>query len=227
LNLGVDVARGGEDGNDETAVAPRRGAKVFPIRTWRGLSAESIAAQVIEIVRAMRGEGEQRPAVKVDACGKLGLEAVAALKKFEREIEVFAVDVSSKPRLPLQYVRLRDELWFGLQKWLRDGGAIPDDAKLQAELISPGFKHDENGKLLAEKKDRIRQRLKRSPDRADAVILAVYEPPRQIAEQQARAEGEDGFDDEDDGEPSPYDRRGRGPSPYGGGGASPYGRRRG
>jgi len=32
-----------------------------------------------------------------------------------------------------EHALLRDQLWFGLQKWLKDGGAIRSDQKLEAE----------------------------------------------------------------------------------------------
>jgi hypothetical protein len=35
------------------------------------------------------------------------------------------------------YALPRDQLGFGLQKWLKDDRAIPQDPKLQAELVAP------------------------------------------------------------------------------------------
>jgi hypothetical protein len=42
-----------------------------------------------------------------------------------------------KPRPRPRKTTERDELWFGLQQWLKDGGTIPQDPKLEAELVAP------------------------------------------------------------------------------------------
>ena len=64
-----------------------------------------------------------------------------------------------------EYSLLRDQTWFGLQKWLKDGGAIPADPKLEAELVAPTFAFDVRGRIKVEPKDHIKARLRRSPDR--------------------------------------------------------------
>jgi len=38
-----------------------------------------------------------------------------------------------------EYSLLRDQLWFGLQKWLKEGGAMTPDPKLEAELMAPTY----------------------------------------------------------------------------------------
>jgi hypothetical protein len=68
---------------------------------------------------------------------------------------------------------LRDQLWFGLQQWLKDGGTIPQDPKLEAELVAPTYAFDVRGRIKVEPKEKIKERLRRSPDRADALALAV------------------------------------------------------
>lgn len=221
LNIGLDVARSDSKSSDESACAPRRGLKVLPVRAWRGLSAESLAAEVIQVVRELRRDGE-RAAVKVDSCGSMGLEAVAALKRYSREIDIFPVNVSDKPRVQGQYARLRDQLWFGMQKWLRDGGTLPDDKKLAQELCEPTFYENDYGLLCVEKKDKVSARLKRSPDRADAVILSVFEP----GSQQIQSDDDDDYDDPFDDGPRnlPSARYSQVRPDYGGGIRPDYGR---
>ena len=88
------------------------------------------------------------------------------------------MNVSTVARDPLKYVLLRDEIWFALADWLKAGGVFPPDAKLEAELVAPTYKFDPRLRLKVESKDDIKKRLKRSPDRADGLGLAVFSPPR-------------------------------------------------
>ena len=63
-----------------------------------------------------------------------------------------------------------------LRAWLKEGGAIPEDSKLAAELVAPKYEFDDRQRRKVESKDAMKKRLKRSPDRADALALAVWEP---------------------------------------------------
>jgi phage terminase large subunit len=87
-------------------------------------------------------------------------------------VECAAVNVATSATVE-EYALLRDQLWFGLQKWLKDGGTIPSDPKLEAELVAPTYAFDLRGRTKVEPKEKIKERLRRSPDRADALALAV------------------------------------------------------
>jgi len=139
LHLGVDVARFGDD--DSVAI-PRRGYKALEVVSWHGLNEQQLAAQVIQVVRRHRSPREPKAAVKVDACGGIGVRVVGYLHAYQDEIEVIPVNVSERARLPGEFPLLRDQLWFALRDWLKEGGAIPEDAKLAAELVAPRFEFD-------------------------------------------------------------------------------------
>lgn len=173
LHVGVDVARFGDD---DSAAVPRRGYKALEVVTWNGLDEQRLASEVIQVVRRHRSPREQKAAVKVDACGGIGIRVVGHLMAYGDEIEVIPVNVAERSRLPNEYPLLRDQLWFALRDWLREGGAIPEDAKLAAEMTAPRFKFDERQRRKVESKDELRKRLRRSPDRADALCLSAWEP---------------------------------------------------
>jgi hypothetical protein len=67
---------------------------------------------------------------------------------------------------------LRDQLWWACREWLRiDSGAmLPPDEVLIEELQTPTYTIA-NGKIRVMKKDVMRELLRRSPDRADALCL--------------------------------------------------------
>jgi phage terminase large subunit len=97
---------------------------------------------------------------------------VADFLRYNNQVECVGVNVATAATIE-EYSLLRDQLWFGLQKWLKDGGAIPTDPKLEAELVAPTYAFDLRGRIKVEPKEKIKERLRRSPDRADALALAV------------------------------------------------------
>lgn len=52
--------------------------------------------------------------------------------------------------------------------------ALPDDEALFDELAAPRWRASSGGKIQVEPKDGLRDRLGRSPDRADAVVMAWW-----------------------------------------------------
>jgi hypothetical protein len=78
--------------------------------------------------------------------------------------------------------KLRDRLCGNLEEWLRgdpgqdNGGAIPEDPKLSAELHVLVWDKVDDGPLRLLDKREIRKILGRSPDRYDALALSVWEP---------------------------------------------------
>jgi phage terminase large subunit len=181
LVIGVDVARFGDD---ETVIQPVRGKKALLPVVLNSLDGPNVAGHVLDAVRQLRRGGE-RPIIHVDVIG-YGASVYDCLARLE-EVRAVAVNVGQAAS-PAQDGRpdctlLRDQLWFGLQQWLRDGGALPPDGKLQAELVAARYGFMATGAVRVEAKDKIKQRLKRSPDRADALALAVYAPPRALVGQ--------------------------------------------
>ncbi len=176
LELGVDVAWYGDD---ESVIQPRRGRKALQPTALRSMDPVDVAGKVLEVVRQLRRLGE-RPRVKVDVIG-IGAGVYAILA---RSNEVYAVAVNVAESATVKpgpdepgYYRLRDQLWFGLAAWLKAGGGLPADPRLRAELVAPKYRFTPAGDYRVEGKDELKKRLKRSPDRADALCLSVYNPP--------------------------------------------------
>lgn len=167
LECGLDPARFGDD---ESVLAARRGSMIVELATWHGLDGVQLANAVMEKINTWRIAGEV-PVVRVDVIG-VGASAYDQLKQHPL-INVDGVDVG-EAAIEGIYARKRDELWFRLRDAIKNGGALPDDARLVNELVAPTFTYDVRQKLKVESKDSLKTRLKRSPDRADAVALAFY-----------------------------------------------------
>ena len=184
LHLGLDAAG---TGDDENVAAPRRGQKILELEAWSGLpdvsveqNAKETARRTMQVVRRHRAPREPKALVKVDAGGTIGLAVYGALRalEYDKEIEVVGVHFGARSTLVREYPLVRDQMWFGFAGWLKDGGAVPADRKLPAELTAPSWAYDEQSKRHVEKKDALRKKLKRSTDRADACLLSVHDPVR-------------------------------------------------
>jgi hypothetical protein len=172
LSMGVDVARFGDD---ESVVVARRGRKVLSITAVHGHNTVEVAGLVLNMVRRLRHGPHERVLVNVDTIGVgAGVADTLRVAHKAREIALHEVNVSEVASNQEEYPNLRSELWFKLDKFLRSGGAIPDDAKLVQEIIAPTYKFDGKGRRCVETKDDLKSRIRRSPDRADALCLSLF-----------------------------------------------------
>jgi len=92
----------------------------------------------------------------------------------EVNVSMRSTVISPNTGLP-EYFNMRSQIWFGIDEWLKDGGALPDDKRLQTELVTPKYELPKNQRKVEPKKE-IKKRLGRSPDRGDSLALCIYEP---------------------------------------------------
>lgn len=179
LFIGLDPA--GESGTgDEAVFAPRRGLKLLGLLPFRGLSDEAHIVHLLSTISTYKLPRET-PVVVVDREGSIGSALYGRLLAIadgdHPPFELVGVRASDRAvRKPQIYDRMRDELAANLEAWFRDGGAIVEDAKLSKELHELEWKQALNGRLKLTPKDELRKRLRRSPDRYDALALSTWEP---------------------------------------------------
>ena len=221
LYIGVDPAGEGE-GGDESAFAVRRGNKVLRIFARRGLSADGHLAELLGIIREFGRPRDEPAVISLDSEGMVGGTVAGRLTAYTQATpDVFElVRVKASIRLVRPpYERIRDALWGNLRKWLEDGGAIPEDVKLANELTYAKWEElPGSGRVKVTPKSDLRKLLGRSPDRADALALCVWQ---RLGGDDTRAaaplvEGRNGaaLDPYDDGDERQSDRVF---DPYGGG----------
>ena len=170
LVVGFDVARFGDD---ETILAPRRGRWMYPLLpVAKGDGPDTAARAIIALADAkLLRLPQELPLFAVDANG-VGASVFDALARRE-DCEVVAVNTAEAADASDDYINLRAELHFAFKEWLKQGGALPDDARLQSELVAPRYAVDGKNRIKVESKDDLRKRLRRSPDRADAALLSL------------------------------------------------------
>jgi hypothetical protein len=180
--LGLDVA---EMGNDSNVVCLRYGGFVPRFNhLWNGLDTDMTARLFLELYRRYNGY-----IAMIDATG-IGSSVAPFLSREGRgdadPVRAISVKVASGPSPMIQtqigeFYMLRDQLYWALMLWLRDdeSAMLPPDNMLVDELLSIQYHLTLRGKIRVTDKDTLRKRLKRSPDRADALALtfAPYERP--------------------------------------------------
>ncbi len=176
LFLGVDPARFGDD---QSAIAIRRGNKIFETHTVSGQSGDQLAKRVMKLVAQHRKPGEQDPIINVDVIG-IGASCYDFLA-LEDRVDVRPITSSEIAGLEDDYRNVRVEMWFEFAEWLKNGGGIPPDGELESDLLMPLYFFDQKNRYQLESKKDIKKRLGRSPDRGDAAVLSTYEPvPRLV-----------------------------------------------
>lgn len=223
LFIGLDPA--GESGTgDEACFCPRRGLKILEFLTFRGLTPEGHVAHLLGVVSKWKVPRET-PVVVMDREGSVGAKVWTALHQHlyaetsagrPATFQLVGVRASDRARRrPDIYDRVRDELTASFDQWLGDGGALPEDAKLAAEMQELEWEQNARGRLKVTHKKELRRELGRSPDRYDSAVLSCWEPLA-LQEEGLTASGKKaaGLASGDDafGSPDPYD-----------GGIDPYG----
>lgn len=167
VTAGVDVAR---HGACETVVYVCQGFKVLGMEAWRKQDFNYSCGRILDICAQY---GVER--IRVDATGMgMGLCDMlrSELRLSKRKVE--EVYVGTKALEAGKFNMLRDELWWTMRMALRDGllGGLQDE-RTKAQLLTMKYFFNRAGKIYVESKDDLLKRGEKSPDRADALCLAV------------------------------------------------------
>lgn len=171
LEIGVDVARSGMDFSIATA---RRGHMALAPRVWKIADLVAVADEVARYAADLR-IADERVTVRIDGVG-VGAGVVDILKRDPR-IKVVDVQAAAKPFRDA-YTNVRAEAIYVARDWVRAGGCIARDPKLEAEMAALTYTYDARNKLKILPKDELRRALGRSTDRLDSLVLALYVPPK-------------------------------------------------
>ncbi len=176
INVGVDVARFGED---QTVLALRYGDAIGELRVYTKDETTATTGHVRGILDANR-----RAHAVVDVVG-LGAGVVDQLREQGYDVVAFNAAAGTVHRDrsgELGFANRRSAAWWNLREMLDPGFgpviALPPDDDLIGDLTSPGYRVTSGGRIVVEGKDDIRKRLGRSTDKGDAVVqsFALPEP---------------------------------------------------
>lgn len=187
VELGVDVGAGGDD----TSIRVRHGILAGESLSLTTPEAEEAYAAIVEMI--VRNNATR---VKIDVIG-LGWGLIGMLRQtilrgrhyneiLEEEVdisfcEVVGVNVGQAATDPTRFPRLRDQLWWEVGRELsRTKGwdlRNVDDVTV-GQLIRPTWRPDlANRHKIESKEDTMKRTHTKSPNEADALLLAFCEPP--------------------------------------------------
>lgn len=173
--LGVDVARGGKD---KTTLAKRYGNWIGELIYKAGKTTPDGQAVLRLILEALDDDaGVHHATVHIDATG-VGTSPADLGRAEGLRINpvIFAAATNALDRAGMLRMRnWRAWLWWNMRDMLDpdrgDDIALPKDQELLSDLTAPRWKMTASG-VQIEDKDEIIKRIGRSPDAAEAVILA-------------------------------------------------------
>jgi phage terminase large subunit len=172
LVIACDVAR---FGSDQTVLAVRHGNVVRIAKTYGGRDTMQTVGEITQLARERRADHGRRPTIVVDDAG-LGGGVTDRLRELG-EFRVIDYNAARKASRPSEYPNRRSEDWFALSELLPELDLDPDEG-LAADLLAPRYSLDSQARRVVEAKAETKKRLRRSPDRADAVVMSLsFERP--------------------------------------------------
>jgi phage terminase large subunit len=174
--LGLDVARFGDD---TSQLAPRQGRMCFRLKEFRKLDTVLLGDELIRAIEkwdadaAFVDEGGVGAGV-VDHCRHRGFGHL-----------VHGVQFGMAAQESDRFDMRRTEMYWKAAEWVKNGGCLPSDQLLAAELSAPTYRFDKRQRIVLEQSAEVKARLGRSPDRASAFVLTFGGPARSKHQQQA------------------------------------------
>jgi len=163
--LAVDVARFGDD---TSVLTYRQGL-------WMDKPKRVQKLNTMELASYVAAEYWQRkPDALVIDGGAMGPGVIDRL----RQMGINAMEVNFQQRAldPQRYANVRAEMYFKMLEWMQQGGALPDDPDLKAELTVTEYRFTSNGRIILQPKEEIKELTGRSPDAADSAALTFAVP---------------------------------------------------
>lgn len=179
VQAGIDVAG---PGDDETVLCIRQADAILSLQSW---SLADSRGAVVAALQPWRDRGLD--AVNVDVVG-IGHYFAAALE--DAGLPVVRVNVGESPtgrtdadvdKAKAKYLNLRAQMFWTFREWAEAGmlAGLTDQTALE-QLAGIRYSHDARGRICIEKKNDARKRGVKSPDRAEAVALAFWSPPKAL-----------------------------------------------
>ena len=165
--MGVDVSEGGDD---LSVIYRRQGLASFPIKTF-STRPERFADMVLAEIESWRPD-----AIFLDESGAGQVVRYIVESRGYSDI-LHCVRGSFSPFDTSMFYNLRTEMYFMCRDWMENGGAIPDDRDLIKDLCAHEKSLDNKRDVYQlERKEDVKKRIGRSPDRGDALALTFAGP---------------------------------------------------
>ena len=184
IDLGVDVARYGDD---ESVVATTYNkSQVERLNVFKHNDTMRLTGQIVNIIKMLN---LKYPLVivrvKID-CDVLGVGVYDRLKEVivEKNLKAKAIECHFGGKggkvsydEPIEYYNSTGIMWGTLRSKLKNNEiTIPNNEELIKQITNRKYFINSDGTIKLERKEDMKKRNVHSPDRADAVVLSLYEP---------------------------------------------------
>ena len=169
--ISCDVAR---FGSDETVIAVRTGYRVSIAASYVGKDLMQTVGRVVEAYKDTRTATGITPSIVIDDAG-VGGGVTDRLRELGYRVDAFNGGETATD--PEGYPNRRSEAWWAFAEAI-DRIDLDPDPQLAADLVAPRYQMDSKGRRVVEPKSTTKASLGRSPDRADAVLMAFAPVPR-------------------------------------------------
>ena len=185
IDLGVDVARFGDDESVIATVFNK--LRLSKLNIFQHNDTMELTGQVVNIIKSLNKDyPDVRVNVKVD-CDGLGVGLYDRLREVinEKGLNARAVEChfgakGGKVRNsePISYFNSTGIMWGLIRTKFKEKSLyITEDSELINQLTNRKYFIESDGDIRLERKEDMKKRGVHSPDRADALALALYEPP--------------------------------------------------
>jgi len=175
LEIGADIARYGDD---EIVFIPRIGTHVFEPEIHHKLSVTETAGNLIRLgARLLEEHHRTVISIKIDV-GSMGAGVVDILVDETKNLagQWSIVPVNFGGAGDDEHDDLATIMWDNVRQLLNAHELhLPDDDELVGQLSTRKYRVTAKGKLRIERKDDYKKRHHISPDRADALVLCLYD----------------------------------------------------
>jgi phage terminase large subunit len=160
--IGADIARFGDD---RIIFYKRVGMKIMDCYVARKQDTMTTAKDLAGFA------GHEYATILIDDTG-VGGGVTDRLKELGFK-NVVPINFASSPKDKEKYDSIISEMWFETRGALAEAD-IPDDKELIQELTGRLFGYDNKQRRCVEPKKKFKERYRRSPDKADALLLCFY-----------------------------------------------------
>lgn len=169
LVVGVDIARFGDD---KTVLCFRRGRYCFDLKEYSALDTVALANLLTKVIK------ESNPARVFLDLGNTGAGVYDILIDRGYGKTVRGINFGAKAINDDRYSNKRAEMWDSANQWLKSELPVQlvNNDELLDDLCSVNKQYDSKGRLQLEPKEKVKERIGRSPDKADAFVLTFAEP---------------------------------------------------
>lgn len=184
IDLGVDVARYGDD---ESVVATTYNkSQVERLNVFKHNDTMRLTGQIVNIIKMLNLKYPLITVrVKID-CDGLGVGVYDRLKEVivEKNLKAKAIECHFGGKggkvsydEPIEYYNSTGIMWGTLRSKLKNNEiTIPNNEELIKQITNRKYFINSDGTIKLERKEDMKKRNVHSPDRADAVVLSLYEP---------------------------------------------------